>query len=50
MPRTKVNRGLANKRARENASEIDDILRDLDIECKYKLIYIVENTKLKDSR
>lgn len=35
MPRTKVNKGLTSKRARENATEIDDFLRDFDIECKY---------------
>lgn len=33
MPRTKANKNIVAKRARENnASEIEDILRDFDIE------------------
>jgi hypothetical protein len=41
MPRTKVARGYMNKRARDNASEIEDILRDYDIEGKLKEEIIV---------
>jgi hypothetical protein len=37
MPRTKATRNLATKRARDNVSEIDDILRDFDIERNSKL-------------
>lgn len=35
MPRTKLTKVAASKRARENITEIDDILRDFDVECKH---------------
>lgn len=35
MPRTKLPKVGASKRARENNSELDDILRDYDVECKF---------------
>lgn len=35
MPRTKVNRNVGNnKRVRENAAEMEEILRELEIEGK----------------
>lgn len=40
MPRTKASRNIATKRARDNISEIDDILRDFDIERKYDKFWI----------
>lgn len=38
MPRTKLSKAVASKRARENTSELDDILRDFDVECKFQFI------------
>lgn len=38
MPRTKLTKVAASKRARENTSELDDILRDFDVECKFLYI------------
>jgi len=35
MPRTKLPKVGASKRARENNSELDDILRDFDVDCKF---------------
>lgn len=49
MPRTKVNRNVANnKRVRETSAEIEEILRDFDIECK-RLYEVFINKLLQTS-
>lgn len=45
MPRTKANRNIAAKRARDNVSEIDDILRDFEIERKFKIFKRIKINK-----
>lgn len=37
MPRTKLTKAATNKRARENVSELEDLLRDFDIDCENSL-------------
>lgn len=39
MPRTKVSRNItSNKRLRDNTADLEEILRDYDIECKEILL------------
>ena len=49
MPRTKINRNNANnKRLRENTADLEEILRDYDIECK-KILFEFHSVFLNSS-